>query len=173
MAKGIRYAVLTSSDSGYAGERQDIGGDAVVEAMNMQGHTLMQRSLEPDEESRLKIRLREWANEPAIDLILTTGGTGLGPRDVTPEATFSVIEYQVPGIAEAMRTASLKITNMAMLSRAVAGVANRTLIINLPGNPKGAVETLEVVLPVLPHAVEIIRDTHRGDHPIHPRNHSH
>ncbi len=173
MARSIRYAVLTSSDSGHAGERRDIGGDAVMSTMNSHGHVLTQRSLLPDDVNSLTRRLQEWVDDPAVELILTTGGTGLGPRDVIPEATMSVIDYQVPGMAEAMRAASLQITNMAMLSRAVVGVANQTLIVNLPGNPKGAVETLEIVLPVLPHAVEIMRDTHRGDHPIHLDSHSH
>ena len=173
MATHIKYAVLTSSDSGHAGERQDIGGDAVVELMSQHGHGLIDRALEPDEKKRLVARLRRWSGESEIELILTTGGTGLGPRDVMPEAMLSVIEYEVPGIAEATRAASLAITHMAMLSRAVAGVANRTLIINLPGNPKGAVETLEVVLPGLPHAVAIMRDTHRGDHPVERHRHAH
>ena len=172
MAKSIKYAVLTSSDSGYAGERKDIGGDAVIELMTKHGHDLTHRSLQPDDKGRLTAQLHKWALDNETQLILTTGGTGLGPRDVMPEATMAVIDYEVPGLAEAMRAASLKITQMAMLSRAVAGVANRTLIINLPGNPKGAIETLEVVLSVIPHAVEIMQDTHSGDHPIHRRSHT-
>ncbi len=173
MAKSINFAVLTSSDSGHAGNRKDIGGDAIVEAMTDCGHAMIYRALEPDDKTKLSTRLQEWINDPEVQLILTTGGTGLSPRDVMPEATLDVIDYEVPGLAEAMRAESLKITQMAMLSRAVAGVANRTLIINLPGNPKGAIETLEVILPVIPHAVDIIQDTHRGDHPIHRRSHSH
>ena len=173
MSKSIKFAVLTSSDSGHAGNRQDIGGDAVAKLMSQHGHILAQRALEPDDEEKLTARLRGWSNDPDVELVLTTGGTGLAPRDVMPEATRSVIDYEVPGIAEAMRASSLEITKMAMLSRAVAGVANQTLIINLPGNPKGAVETLEVVLPVLDHAVEIMRDTHRGDHPINRHDHAH
>ncbi len=173
MARGIRYAVLTSSDSGHAGERQDIGGDAIVDVMDSKGHVLAQRSLLPDDLDSLTGQLQEWSDDVDVDLILTTGGTGLAPRDIMPEATLSVIDYQVPGMAEAMRAASLQITNMAMLSRAVVGVANRTLIVNLPGNPKGAIETLHIVLPVLPHAIEIMCDTRRGDHPIHPDTHSH
>lgn len=173
MTRGIRYAVLTSSDSGHAGERRDIGGDAVVSTMNSKGHVLAQRSLLPDDLDSLTRQLREWSEDLDVELILTTGGTGLAPRDVMPEATLSVIDYQVPGMAEAMRAASLQITSMAMLSRAVVGVANRTLIVNLPGSPKGAVETLDIVLPVLPHAVEIMSDTHRGDHPIRSDTHSH
>ena len=150
-----------------------MGGDAIAELMGGLGHRLVHRALEPDEQSKLFGRLREWSDDPEIELVLTTGGTGLAPRDVMPEATRSVIEYEVPGLAEAMRASSLAITKMAMLSRAVAGVANRTLIINLPGSPKGAVETLEVVLPVLAHAVEIMRDAHRGKHPVERRDHAH
>ena len=173
MDKSIRFAVLTSSDSGHAGKQKDIGGDAIVEMMLKRGHNLIQRRLEPDDKCRLIDQLKKLSNDHEIQLILTTGGTGLAPRDVIPEATMEVIDYQVPGLAEAMRAASLQITQMAMLSRSVTGVANRTLIINLPGNPKGAIETLEVVLPVIPHAVEIMQDTHSGDHPIHRHIHQH
>ena len=173
MAKSIKFAVLTSSDSGHAGKRLDIGGDAVTELMSKHGHNLVQRAVKPDDKEELADQLRTWKTDREIELVLTTGGTGLAPRDVMPEATLSVIDYEVPGIAEAMRAASLEITKMAMLSRAIAGVADETLIINLPGNPKGAVETLEVVLPVLTHAVEIVRDTHRGEHPIGRHDHAH
>ncbi len=133
----------------------------------------MERSLEPDDVSRLSDRMRLWIQRPDIALILTTGSTGLSPRDVMPEATRAVIEYEVPGMAEAMRAESMKITPMAMISRATVGVANQTLIINLPGNPKGAVETLEVVLPVLKHAIEILTGDHQGDHPIKSHKHDH
>ena len=173
MPASIQFAVLTSSDSGHAGRRDDIGGDAIVELMGRNEHSLITRHLEPDDAGSLTARLREWSLDSAIELILTTGGTGLGPRDVMPEATQNVIEYEVPGMAEAMRAVSLQITSMAMLSRAVVGVANRTLIVNLPGNPTGAIETLEVVLPVLTHAVEILNGTHRGDHPIRTDEHDH
>lgn len=173
MSIPVKFAVLTSSDSGHAGARTDIGGDAVVNLMTDNGHKLVERRLEPDEEEKLVDTLQKWCGNGDIQLILTTGGTGLGSRDVVPEATRRVIDYEVPGMAEAMRSASLQVTAMAMLSRSVVGVANRTLIVNLPGNPKGAVETLEVVLPVLPHAIEILNDTHRGDHPIHQKHHDH
>ena len=173
MQKQIKYAVLTSSDSGHAGDRQDVGGDAIVDLMSENGHSLIARSLQPDDQEALIEQMRSWIKRQNVELILTTGGTGLAPRDVMPEATLAVIDYEVPGIAEAMRAASLRITPMAMLSRAVAGVARQTIIVNLPGSPKGAVETLEVVLPVLPHAVDILRDTHRGDHPINPNETSH
>ena len=173
MPANIKFAVLTSSDSGHAGRRDDIGGDAIVALMVNEGHALIERRLEPDDKTRLADQLSEWIRRRYVDLILTTGGTGLGPRDVMPEATREVIEYEVQGMAEAMRAASLGITPMAMLSRAVVGVANRTLIINLPGSPKGAVETLQIVLPVIPHAVEILKGTHEGDHPIDAHSHRH
>ena len=169
----MRYAVLTSSDSGHAGNRKDIGGDALVDVMSERGHTLIARSLQPDDEMRLTEQILGWVERGDVELILTTGGTGLAPRDVTPEATKAVIDYEVPGVAEAMRAASLRITPMAMLSRAVVGVAKQTMIVNLPGSPKGAVETLEVVLDVLPHAIEILRDTHTGDHPVDRQPHKH
>lgn len=169
----IKFAVLTSSDSGHAGQRVDIGGDAVVDLMIKNGHELVDRRLLPDDRDGLAEAMRQWSSSGEVQLILTTGGTGLGPRDVIPEATRRVIGYEVPGMTEAMRATSLKITPMAMLSRAVVGVANKTLIVNLPGNPKGAIETLEVVLPVLPHAVEILNDTHRGEHPISTKHHDH
>ena len=173
MSTPIKFAVLTSSDSGHAGTRVDIGGDAVINLMTENGHDLVERRLEPDEERKLAESLREWSSNGEIQLILTTGGTGLASRDVVPEATLSVIDYEVPGMAEAMRSASLQVTAMAMLSRSIVGVANRTLIVNLPGNPKGAVETLEVVLPVLPHAIEILNDTHQGEHPIRKKHRHH
>ena len=137
------------------------------------GHLLIERTLLPDDRRKLADQLRRWSRNPEIELILTTGGTGLAPRDVMPEATLEVVDRHAPGIAEAMRAASMEITPMAMISRAVAGIANRTLIINLPGNPKGAVETLDVVLSVLPHAVEIMTDTHSGEHPIHAHRENH
>ena len=173
MSIHIKFAILTSSDSGHAGARADIGGDAVVDLMTENGYALVERRLQPDEEQKLSETLREWCSNGEIQLILTTGGTGLGSRDVVPEATRSVIDYEVPGMAEAMRSASLQVTAMAMLSRSVVGVANRTLIVNLPGNPKGAIQTLEVVLPVLPHAIEILNDTHQGEHPIHKTHDDH
>ena len=173
MSTNINFAVLTSSDSGHAGTRTDIGGDAVIDLMVRNGHALVERSLEPDELERLSDRLRSSIQNREIALILTTGGTGLGPRDVMPEATRAVIEYEVPGMAEAMRSESIKITPMAMISRAIVGVANRTLIVNLPGNPKGAVESLEVILPVLRHATEILTDTHQGTHYVRAQRHDH
>jgi molybdenum cofactor synthesis domain-containing protein len=121
------------------------------------------QALLPDDESAIRATLSEWADSGELDVILTTGGTGFAPRDVTPEATRAVIEREAPGLAEAMRAASLQITPHAMLSRIVAGIRKRTLILNLPGSPKGAVENLQVVLPVLPHAVQLLREDPRSE----------
>ena len=166
MTSSFNFAVLTSSDSGARGERQDIGGDAVAEVMVDAGHVLADRKMLPDDRGLIANQLSAWCKSAVIDVILTTGGTGLGARDVMPEAMLDVIDYEVPGISEAMRAASLQITAMAMLSRAKAGVCNGTLIVNLPGSPKGAVESLEAIKVVLPHAVEILRGTHSGAHPV-------
>jgi molybdenum cofactor synthesis domain-containing protein len=112
----------------------------------------------PDERDQIAATLRRWTDETRLDLILTTGGTGFAPRDVTPEATRDIIEREAPGLAEVMRADSLRITPHAMLSRAVAGIRGRTLIVNLPGSPKGAVENLATILPALPHAIELLRE---------------
>jgi molybdenum cofactor synthesis domain-containing protein len=119
----------------------------------------------PDEQQTIEERLRAWADSGSVDLICTTGGTGLGPRDVTPEATANVIELEVPGMAEAIRAQTYHITPFSMVSRARVGVRGKTLIVNLPGSPTGAVECLEVLLPVLPHALEVLQDR-RGPHPV-------
>ena len=161
----IPFAVLTSSDSVARGTREDAGGQAVVDAMNALGHQCIDRHVASDDVDPLFRKLRQWADDPRINLVLTTGGTGLGPRDVTPEATARVISYEIPGITEAMRFETLGKTRMAMLSRAVAGVGNRTLIVNLPGSPKGVAECIEVIGGVLPHAVDVISGADRGEHP--------
>jgi len=153
---GVRAAVITISDKGAAGLREDKSGPALLEAL--QGHALVtEQFVIPDEFEQIKAELCRLADGGNVDLILTTGGTGLAPRDVTPEATLAVVERLVPGIPEAMRAESRKITERAMLSRAQAGVRGRTLIVNLPGSPKAAVECLQVFLPVLAHAVETLR----------------
>jgi len=156
----IRVGVLTVSDRSARGEREDLGGPAVAEAVmaRLPGAQVSARAVVPDERIRIAARLVHWADKLGLDLILTTGGTGFAPRDVTPEATGDVIERATPGLAEAMRAASLRITPHAMLSRGVAGIRGRTLIVNLPGSPKGAVENLETIASVLPHAIELLRE---------------
>ena len=160
------YAVLTSSDLGARGQRIDTSGDASVELMDAAGHELADRSVLPDELDQLAEQLARWCDSGDVGVVLTTGGTGLGPRDVMPEATARVIEFEIPGIPEAMRSQTLAKTPMAMISRARAGARGRTLIVNLPGSPTGVRETLEVVLPVLGHAVDILRNRHAGPHPV-------
>ncbi|MCB9477448.1 MAG: MogA/MoaB family molybdenum cofactor biosynthesis protein [Deltaproteobacteria bacterium] len=153
----IRYAVLTISDRSFRGERPDEGGPRVRAAMDERGAKCVAAEVLPDEQAAIENRLRELCDGAGVDLILTTGGTGVAPRDVTPEATLAVAERLVPGMAEAMRAASLAVTPMAMISRAVAAIRGRTLIVNLPGSPKGAIECLDVVAPVLNHAVRLLR----------------
>jgi molybdopterin adenylyltransferase len=153
----IRFGVLTVSDRSAWGERPDASGPALIARLRQQKWIIAVHAVVPDELSALQETLIAWADMVDLDVILTTGGTGFGPRDITPEATLAVIQRPAPGIAEAMRLASLKVTPHAMLSRLAAGIRGKTLIINLPGSPKGALENLEVVLPVLPHAVQLLR----------------
>jgi molybdopterin adenylyltransferase len=150
----ITIAVLTLSDKGAKGQREDKSGPAIAEMLKGLGEVKYYDIL-PDERDLIKQRLLEYVNK--VDLILTTGGTGLSPRDVTPEATIDVIEREIPGIAEAMRMEGLKKTNRSMLSRAVAGIRGQTLIINLPGSPAAVRENLEVIIDVIPHAIEKIK----------------
>lgn len=166
MDRTIRYAVITSSDSVARGERPDAGGDAVVEALAALDAECVGRAVCPDDAEVLSRQLREFTDRADVRLVLTTGGTGLGPRDVTPEATRRVIEYEVPGISETIRAETLSKTRMAMLSRGIAGVRDRTLVLNLPGNPKGVGECLDVVKSVLPHALELLVGADRGRHPL-------
>ena len=154
----IRFGILTLSDRSARGERADSSGPALANLIQGEGWLVVKQSVLPDDEDSIREILATWADSREMDVVLTTGGTGLSPRDVTPEATRAVIEREAPGLAEAMRTASLKVTPHAMLSRIVTGIRGRTLIINLPGSPKGAVENLQVVLPVLPHAVQLLKE---------------
>jgi len=154
----IRFGILTVSDRSSRGERADLSGPALANQIQAEGWSVVRQEVLPDDESAIRARLINWTDSGEMDVILTTGGTGFSPRDVTPEATRAVIERAVPGLAEAMRAASLKITPHAMLSRIVTGIRKRTLIINLPGSPKGAVENLEIAMPVLPHAIQLLRD---------------
>ncbi len=160
----FKVGVLTISDAGSKGEREDTSGDAIVKMMEADGFELALRAILPDEADLVAQKLREWCDGGEVDVALTTGGTGLGPRDVTPEATRSVLDFEVPGIAEAMRIETLRNTPMAMLSRSVAGVRSGCLVINLPGSPKGVRETLDVARAAIPHALEMIRGwrTHPG-----------
>ncbi len=154
----FRFAILTISDSGAAGQRpQDPSGDAISEMMDAAGFRQVDRRMVPDEPARVSDTLIQWCDSADVDIVVTTGGTGLGPRDVTPEATRAVIDIEAPGIAEAMRMETLKNTPFAMLSRGVVGVRNGCLIVNLPGSPTGVRETLEVALTSIPHALEMIR----------------
>ena len=149
--------VLTISDKGWRGEREDSSSEVIREMASSVGAQVAKYDIVPDERDFISQRLMEWADAGTLDVVITTGGTGLAERDVTPEATLAIIDRLVPGLSEAMRMETLKKTPLAMLSRAVAGVRNRTLIINLPGSPKGVEECLQVILPALPHAVEVIK----------------
>jgi len=154
----LRFGILTTSDRSARGEREDASGPALKRLVEEQGWSVTSQSLLPDDQASIRDLLSAWADSAELDVILTTGGTGFSPRDVTPEATKAVIDREAPGLAEAMRAASLKITPHAMLSRVLTGIRKKTLIINLPGSPKGAVENLQVVLPVLPHAIQLLRE---------------
>ena len=152
-----RIGILTVSDRGARGEREDRSGPALAEAiLALPGAEVVAQAVVPDERPEIEAALRRWVAE-GLDLILTTGGTGFSPRDVTPEATRAVIEREAPGLAEAMRAESLRITPHAMLSRAVAGMAGSTLIVNLPGSPKAACENLRTLLAALPHGLDKLR----------------
>lgn len=151
-------AILTVSDKGARGERpQDLSAEAVRDVAAGMGARVVAYQVVPDEREAIERQIRAWCDAGEADVVVTTGGTGLSPRDVTPEATLAVIERLVPGVAEAMRAAGLAQTPQAMLSRGVVGTRGRTLILNLPGSPRGVRESLEAVVAVLPHAVETLR----------------
>lgn len=154
----IRIGIVTISDRASLAQRPDSSGPALSNIVTQRGWQVIRTTVLPDEFESIVATLTGWADNNEMDVILTTGGTGFSPRDVTPEATLAVIQRTTPGISEAMRAASLNITPHAMLSRATAGIRARTLIVNLPGSPKGAVENLEVLLPVIPHAVQLLRE---------------
>lgn len=153
----IRTAILTMSDKGSRGERADGTGPAIRKELDNKGYSIEYYKMIPDEKSEIESELIYLCDELKMDLILTDGGTGFSKRDITPEATRNIIEKYVPGIGEAMRMKSLQITPKAMLSRGIAGIRGETLIINLPGSPKGAVENLQFIMPAIPHGIEILK----------------
>ena len=154
----IRAVVLTISDSAARGAREDLSGPGVVAELHALKAEIAATEILPDERAQIAARLRHYADNELANLIVTTGGTGLAPRDVTPEATRDVIEREAPGLAELMRAESLKITPLAALSRAVCGTRRRTLIVNLPGSPRGARENLRALARVLPHAIALLNE---------------
>ena len=161
----INFGIVTVSDRSSRGERADASGPLLVEAVKSRGWTVVNSAILPDEKEEIISWLKSMADTESVDVILTTGGTGFAHRDITPEATLAVVDRLAPGIPEAMRAASLTVTPHAMLSRMVAGMRARTLIINLPGSPKGALENFEVIAPVLDHAVQLLKgdpDSEKG-----------
>ncbi len=154
---GFKAVIITVSDRGARGEREDTSGPEIAGMLEKAGMEIVGRRIIPDVQEEIRRTLIEWSDGEKADLILTTGGTGVSPRDVTPDATREVIDREIPGMAEAMRRHSSTVTPHAMISRAMAGIRGRTLIINLPGSPRGARENLSVLLPALAHAVEKIQ----------------
>ena len=157
----IRVAILTVSDSCAQGEREDISGQTIKDMLPEGGFEICRKKIVADEHEKIVNELKHFSDKADIDVVFTTGGTGLGPRDVTPEATASVCERIIPGFGEIMRAEGLKKTKNAILSRGIAGICNRTIVINLPGSPRGVKESLEIILDVLPHAVDMM---HGGGH---------
>ncbi len=158
-----RYAILTVSDKGSRGEREDRGGPVIQQVVAQLDGEVAAYEIVPDEKARIQEKIVAWTDDLGVDVVLTTGGTGLAPRDVTPTATLELLDYEVPGLPEAMRAESLKKTPNAMLSRMAAGVRGRTLVVNLPGSPRAVQECLDVIRPALSHAVETLRGE-VGDH---------
>jgi molybdopterin adenylyltransferase len=154
----MKVGILTVSDKGARGEREDRSGPAIREMMEAAGGEIVRAKVVPDEQDEIRAALIQWSDE-GLDLILTTGGTGFSPRDWTPEATKAVLERETPGIAEAIRRAGMEKTPTAMLSRAAAGIRKSTLIVNLPGSEKAVRESLEAILPALPHGIEVLKGT--------------
>lgn len=156
--RGVRCGILTASDSVSKGRGEDGSGNYLAETLRAEGAEVVSRVVVPDDLDVIATSLADMADRLGVDLILTTGGSGAAPRDVTPEATLGVVDRQMPGIPEAARIATAARTPLAMLSRAVAGIRGRTLIVNLPGSPKAVREWMDVILPVLRHTVELVQD---------------
>ncbi len=154
----VRFGVLTVSDRSARGERPDTSGPGLIAVIKAHGWEVGRQDILPDDLALLREKLMAWSDQGDVDIILTTGGTGFAPRDVTPEATRAIIEREAPGLSEAMRHASAAKSPHAMLSRGIAGIRGKVLIINLPGSPKAAVENLEVVCPALEHAAQLLRE---------------
>jgi molybdenum cofactor synthesis domain-containing protein len=155
--KQIRASVVTISDKGFAGEREDASGPLLAELLRQMGAEVVSQAIVPDEPDQIAALLSALADEQHVDLVVTTGGTGATPRDITPEATLSVIEREMPGLAEVLRWEGYRKTPLAVLSRGVAGIRGRTIIVNLPGSPKAVREGVETLTPILPHAVRMAR----------------
>lgn len=155
MPSPLRVKILVLSDGCFHGQREDLSGPVLHELLAEKGWQVVAREILPDNFEQIRARLESWSDDGGCDVVVTTGGTGLSPRDVTPEATRSAIEKEIPGLAELMRAEGLKKTRRAALSRGVAGTRHGTLILNLPGNPRGARESLESILDLLPHAIDI------------------
>ena len=168
----FNLAVLTVSTSGFHGQREDTSGKAIQEILAPPDYRCLRYEVVSDDKGMIAERLIRWADLDQVDLVVTTGGTGLSPNDVTPEACLSVIEKEVPGLPEAIRSRTLEKTPMAMLSRSVAGIRGRTLIVTLPGSPRGVRECLEVIKPALPHALKLLRGEAQG-HPNHADDSGH
>ncbi|HEY75534.1 MAG TPA: MogA/MoaB family molybdenum cofactor biosynthesis protein [Thermoflexia bacterium] len=168
----IRAGVVTISDKGYAGEREDVSGAMMADLLAKMGIEVVRRTIVPDEPQQIQEVLVEWADREDLDLVLTTGGTGLTPRDRTPEATRAVIDREVPGLAEVLRFEGYRQTPMAVISRGVAGLRGQTLIINLPGSPKAVRDGLRILAPILPHAVQMARGIDTEHHPHGEAHHA-
>lgn len=158
--KPIRAGIVTVSDKGYAGERDDASGPLLADLLRKMGADVVSQTIVPDERAEIERVLIALADEAQVDLVVTTGGTGPAPRDVTPEATRAVIEREVPGLAEVLRFEGYHKTVLAVISRGVAGIRGGTLIVNLPGSPRAVREGMETLAPILPHAIKMLRGVH-------------